>query len=133
MTGFRYALDYAEGLQELTGVTKILAHSIVSAVPDAVSGGVTAAVTTALGVIGGPLAAAGGAMAGSLAGKLAKSAVGPKGDEQAKTETGGESRPRARLDQAPLAVGVFQCRRTGNSSRAQPAPDTASSAAAATW
>jgi len=35
-----------------------------------------------------------------VAGKLAKSAVGAKGDEQTKTETDGESRPR--LDQAPL-------------------------------
>ena len=41
-------------------------------------------------------------MAGSLAGKLAKSAVGTKGEEQTKTEADGESRPRARLDQAPL-------------------------------
>jgi AAA domain len=103
LTGFREeVLDYAEGLQKLTGVTKILADSILSAVPDLVSGGVTAAVSTALGAIGGPLAAAGGAMAGSLAGKLAKSAVGTKGEEQAKTEAGGESRPRVRLDQAPL-------------------------------
>ena len=103
LTGFREeVLDYAEGLQKLTGVTKILADSILSAVPDMVSGGVTVAVSTALGAIGGPLAAAGGAMAGSLAGKLAKSAVGTKGEEQAKTEAGGESRPRVRLDQAPL-------------------------------
>jgi AAA domain len=103
LTGFREeALDYAEGLQKLTGVTKILADSILSAVPDMVSGGVTVAVTTALGAIGGPLAAAGGAMAGSLAGKLAKSAVGTRSEEQTKTEAGEESRPRARLDQAPL-------------------------------
>ena len=103
LTGFREdAMDYAEGLQKLTGVTKILADSIRNAVPDAVSGGVTAAVTAALGPVGGPLAAAGGAMAGSLAGKLAKSAVGTKGDEQTKTEADGESRPRPRLDQAPL-------------------------------
>ena len=48
LTGFREdALDYAEGLQKLTGVTKILADSIRNAVPDAVSGGVTAAVTVA--------------------------------------------------------------------------------------
>jgi hypothetical protein len=67
-----------------------------------VSGGVTFAVSTALGAIGGPFAAAGGAMAGSLARRLAKSAVGTKGEEQAKTEAGGESRPRVRLDQAPL-------------------------------
>lgn len=105
LSGFREeVLDYAEGLQKLTGVTKILADSILSAVPDMVSGGVTVAVTTALGAIGGPLAAAGGAMAGSLAGKLAKSAVGTKGEEQTKTEADGESRPRARLDQAPLTV-----------------------------
>ena len=103
LTGFREeVLDYAEGLQKLTGVTKILADSILSAVPDMVSGGVTVAVSTALGAIGGPLAAAGGAMAGSLAGRLAKSAVGSKGEEQAKTEAGGESRLRVRLDQAPL-------------------------------
>jgi hypothetical protein len=68
LTGFREdALDYAEGLQKLTGVTKILADSVRNAVPDAVSGGVTVAVTAALGPVGGPLAAAGGAMAGSLA------------------------------------------------------------------
>jgi hypothetical protein len=104
LTGFREdALDYAEGLQKLTGVTKILADSVRNAVPDAVSGGVTVAVTAALGPVGGPLAAAGGAMAGSLAGKLAKSAVGTKGGEQTKTEAGGEPRSRARLDQAPLA------------------------------
>jgi hypothetical protein len=103
LTGFREeVLDYAEGLQKLSGVTKILADSFLSAVPDMVSGGVTVAVSTALGAIGGPLAAAGGAMAGSLAGRLAKSAVGMKGEEQAKTEAGGESRPRVRLDQAPL-------------------------------
>lgn len=103
LTGFREeVLDYAEGLQKLTGVTKILADSILSAIPDMVSGGVTVAVSTALGAIGGPLAAAGGAMAGSLAGKLAKSAVGTTGEEQAKTEADGESRPRVRLDQAPL-------------------------------
>jgi AAA domain len=103
LTGFREdALNYAEGLQKLTGVTKILADSVRNAVPDAVSGGVTVAVTAALGPVGGPLAAAGGAMAGSLAGKLAKSAVGTKGGEQTKTEAGGESRSRARLDQAPL-------------------------------
>ena len=103
LTGFREdALDYAEGLQRLTGVTKILADGIRNAVPGAVSGGVTAAVTIALAAVGGPLAAAGGAMAGSVAGNLAKSAVGAKGHEQAKTETDGESRPRARLDQAPL-------------------------------
>jgi hypothetical protein len=96
LTGFREdALDYAEGLQKLTGVTKILADSILSAVPDMVSGGVTVAVSTALGAIGGPLAAA-GALAGSLAGKLAKSAVGTKGEEQAKTEAGGGLRPRVR-------------------------------------
>jgi len=101
LTGFREdALNYAEDLRKLTGVTRILADSIRNAVPDAVSGGVTAAVTMALGAVGGPLAAAGGAMAGSVAGKLAKSAVGAKGDEQTKTETDGESRPR--LDQAPL-------------------------------
>ncbi len=99
LTGFREdALNYAEDLRKLTGVTRILADSIRNAVPDAVSGGVTAAVTMALGAVGGPLAAAGGAMAGSVAGKLAKSAVGAKGDEQTKTD--GESRPR--LDQAPL-------------------------------
>jgi hypothetical protein len=103
LIGFREdALNYAEGLQKLTGVTKILADSIRNAVPGAVSGGVTAAVTAALGPVGGPLAAAGGAMAGSLAGKLAKSAVGTKGDGQTKTEADGESRPRPRLDQAPL-------------------------------
>ena len=107
LTGFREdALDYAEGLQKLTGVTKILADSIRNAVPDAVSGGVTAAVTMALGPIGGPLAAAGGAIAGSLAGKLAKSAVGPKGDEHTKTETDGDARPR--LDQAPLTGSTLQ-------------------------
>jgi hypothetical protein len=99
LTGFREeVLDYAEGLQKLTGVTKILADSILSAVPDMVSGGVTVAISTALGAIGGPLAAAGGAMAG----KLAKSAVGTKGEEQVKTEAGGGLRPRVRLDQAPL-------------------------------
>jgi hypothetical protein len=80
LTGFREdALNYAEDLRKLTGVTRILADSIRNAVPDAVSGGVTAAVTMALGAVGGPLAAAGGAMAGSVAGKLAKSAVGAKG------------------------------------------------------
>jgi hypothetical protein len=103
LTGFHEdALDYAEGLQKLTGVTKILAGSIRNAVPGAVSGGVTAAVTAALGPVGGPLAVAGGAMAGSLAGTLAKSAVGTKASEQTKTEAGGESPPRAGLDQAPL-------------------------------
>jgi len=103
LTGFREdALDYAEGLQKLTGVTKILADSIRNAVPDAVSGGVTVAVTAALGPVGGPLAAASGAMAGSLAGKLAKSAVGAKDSEQTKTEADGKSRAPARLDQAPL-------------------------------
>lgn len=103
LTGFREdALDYADGLQKLTGVTKILADSIRNAVPGAVSGGVTVAVTAALGPVGGPLAAAAGAMAGSLAGELAKSAVGTKGEERTKTEADGESRPRARLDQAPL-------------------------------
>jgi hypothetical protein len=103
LTGFREgALDYAEDLHKLTGVTKILADSIRNAVPGAVSAGVTVAVTTALGAVGGPLAAAGGAMAGSLAGKLAKSAVGTKADEQPKTEADGESRSRAHLDQAPL-------------------------------
>jgi hypothetical protein len=80
----------------------ILADSIRNAVPDAVSGGVTVAVTAELGPVGGPLASADGAMAGSLAGKPTKSAVGTKGDEQRKTGAGGESRPRARLDQAPL-------------------------------
>ena len=101
LTGFREdALDYAEDMRKLTGVTKILADSFRNAVPDAVSGGVTAAVTTALGPVGGPLAAAGGAMAGGLAGKLAKSAVGTKGEER--TENGEGSRPRARLDQARL-------------------------------
>jgi len=103
LTGFREdALDYADGLQKLTGVTKILADSIRNAVPGAVSGGVTVAVTAALGPVGGPLAAAAGGMAGSLAGELAKSAVGTKGEERTKTEADGESRPRARLDQAPL-------------------------------
>ena len=107
LTGFREeVLDYAEGLQKLTGVTKILADSFLSAVPDMVSGGVTVAVSTALGAIGGPLAAAGGAMAGSLAGRLAKSAVGTKGEEQTKTEAGGESRPRVRLDQARSPVPI---------------------------
>lgn len=107
LTGFREdALDYAEGLQKLTGVRKILADGIRNAVPDAVSGGVTAAVTVALGPIGGPLAAAGGAIAGSLAGKLAKSAVGPKGDEHTKTETDGDARPR--LDQAPFTGSTLQ-------------------------
>jgi len=103
LTGFREdALDYAEGLQKLTGVTKILADSFRDAVPDAVSSGVTVAVTAALGPVGGPLAAAGGAMAGSLAGKLAKSAVGAKDSEQTKTEPDREPRSRARLGQAPL-------------------------------
>ena len=111
LTGFREdALDYAEGLRKLTGVTKILADGIRNAVPDAVSGGVIAAVTVALGPIGGPLAAAGsaiaGSLAGSLAGKLAKSAVGPKGDEHTKTETDGDARPR--LDQAPLTGSTLQ-------------------------
>ena len=106
LTGFHDdALDYAEDLRKLTGVTKILAESIRNAVPGAVSAGVTTAVTTALAAVGGPLAAAGGAMAGSLAGKLAKSAVGTKADEQAKTEANGESCPRAYLDKAPLTGG----------------------------
>jgi hypothetical protein len=52
LTGFREdALDYAEGLQRLTGVTKILADGIRNAVPDAVSGGVTAAVTIVLAAV----------------------------------------------------------------------------------
>jgi hypothetical protein len=103
LTGFREdARDYAEVLHKRTGVTKILADSILSAVPDMVSGGMTAAVTTAFGANGGPLAAAGRTMAGSLAGKLTKSAVGTKSEEQTKTEADGESRPRAGLDQAPL-------------------------------
>jgi hypothetical protein len=98
LTGFHEdALDYAEDLHKLTGVTKILADSIRNAVPGAVSAGVTTAVTTALAAVGGPLAAAGGAMAGSLAGKLAKSAVRAKADEQAKTEADRESCPRAYL------------------------------------
>jgi hypothetical protein len=47
LTGFsEEVLDYAEGLQKLTGVTKILADSFLSAVPDMVSGGVTVAVST---------------------------------------------------------------------------------------
>ena len=94
LTGFREdALDYAEDLRKLTGVTKILADSIRNAVPGAVSAGVTTAVTTALAAVGGPLAAAGGAMAGSLAGKLAKSAAGTKADEQTKTGADEEPRP----------------------------------------
>ena len=90
-------------MQKLTGVTKILADSILSAVPDMVSGGVTVAVTTALGAIGGPLAAARRRHGRQyVAGKLAKSAIGTKGEEQTKTEADGESRPQARLYQAPL-------------------------------
>jgi AAA domain-containing protein len=103
MSGFSEdALDYADDLHKLTGVTRILADSIRNAVPDAVSAGVTAAVTTALGAVGGPFAAAGGAMTGSMAGKLAKSAVGTKTDGQQKTEADRGSRSRPRLDQAPL-------------------------------
>lgn len=102
LTGFREdALDYADDLHKITGVTKILADSFCNAVPGAVTAGVTTAVTTALAAVGAPLAAAGGAMAGSLAEKLAKSAVGTKADEQTKTEADGQSRPRAHLDQAP--------------------------------
>jgi hypothetical protein len=100
LTGFRDdAETYTEDLRKRTGVTKLLADSIRSAVPDAVAGGVTAVVTTALGVVAGPLAAAGGAMAVSLAGKLAKSVLSNETGEPAVSEP---AQPPARLDQAPL-------------------------------
>ena len=85
LTGFREdALDYAEGLQKLTGVTKILADSIRNAVPEAVSGGVTAAVTVALGAVGGPLAAAArrhGRQPGCQAGEISRRDEGRRADE----------------------------------------------------
>ena len=52
-----------------------------------------------------------------MAGKLAKSAVGTKGHEQTKTETDGESRPRARLDQAPLTGSDLHRFKTGLAGR----------------
>ena len=100
LTGFRDDAERCtEDLRKRTGVTKLLADSIRSAVPDAVASGVTALAATGLGVVGGPLAAAGGAMAGSVAGKLAKSVLS---SEPGEPPAGEPAQPPARLDQAPL-------------------------------
>lgn len=109
MTGFSEdALDYADDLHKLTGVTRILADSIRNAVPDAVSAGVTAAVTTALGAVGGPFAAAGGAMAGSMAGKLANQPSGrrPTGSRKLRSTEGHGLGPASIRPRSPGPISV---------------------------